>query len=267
MKHGWKLSKLVKRYGTLGLLGFMLCVSVNTYAETKTELMVSAAMSLKDALTRVAADFEKTHQDVKVALNFASSGQLMAQIENGAPVDLFISAGAKEVDTLAAKDLIIADTRLNLVANQLVLIKNKAQQLTLTKIDDLATPEVKRIALGNPDSVPAGRYAKEALTFYKLYDTLQDKLVFGENVRQVLDYVARGEVDAGLVYATDAKIEAQVDVVLELPSEAHKPIVYPAAIVKASQQGELSKAFLLFLQSQESQAVFKEYGFIEARQE
>ena len=267
MKHGWNRSKLVKHCGTLGLIGIMLCLSVTAFAGEKTELMISAAISLKDVVTRLAADFEKAHQDCKVALNFASSGQLMAQIENGAPVDLFISAGAKEVDALAAKDLIIADTRINLVANQLVLIKNKAQQLTLIKIDNLVNPEFKRIAIGNPDSVPAGRYAKEALTFYKLYDALQAKLVFGENVRQVLDYVARGEVDAGLVYATDAKIEAQVDVVLEIPAEAHKPIVYPAAIIKAAQQIELSKAFLLFLQSQESQAVFKEYGFIEARQE
>lgn len=267
MKHSWNRSKFVKHCGILGLIGLMLCVSVNVYASEKTELMVSAAISLKDALTRVAADFEKAHQDCKVALNFASSGQLMAQIETGAPVDVFFSAGTKEVDTLATKDMIVVDTRVNLVANQIVLIKNKAQELTLTRIDELTNPEFKRIAMGNPDSVPAGRYAKEALTFYKLYDAIQPKLVFGENVRQVLDYVARGEVEAGFVYSTDAKIEAQVDVVLEIPAEAHKPIIYPATVIKASQQIELGKAFLLFLQSQESQAVFKEYGFIEAGQE
>lgn len=264
MKHDWKLSKFVKHCGTLGLIGLILCVSLNAYAATKMELMVSAAISLKDVVTRLAADFEKTHQDCKVTLNFASSGQLMAQIETGAPVDVFFSAGTKEVDTLAAKDLIVVDTRINLVANQIVLIKNKTQELTLTRIDELTNPEFKRIAMGNPDSVPAGRYAKEALTFYKLYDAIQPKLVFGENVRQVLDYVARGEVEAGFVYSTDAKIEAQVDVVLEIPAEAHKAIIYPATIIKSSQQAELGKAFLLFLQSQESQTVFKKYGFIEA---
>jgi molybdate transport system substrate-binding protein len=254
-------TKAFMRCGIGCLIVVLLLGVANAYAESKTELIVSAAMSLKDGMTKLAADFEKAHPDCKISLNFAASGQLMAQIANGAPVDIFISAAAKDMDTLAAKDLIIGDTRFDLVSNRLVLIKNKQQTLALAKIDDLAKAEVKRIAIGNPESVPAGRYAQEALTFYKLYDTVQPKLVLGENVRQVLDYVARGEVEAGFVYATDAKTDKQVEVVLELPAETHKPIVYPAAVIKASKQIEIAKALLTFLRSKESRAILKEYGF------
>jgi molybdate transport system substrate-binding protein len=261
MKNVFNSTKSFMRRRVGGLIVMLLLGVANSSAEAKTELLVSAAMTFKDVLTRLAEDFEKTHQDVKISLNFAASGQLMAQIENGAMVDIFISAGTKEMDTLAAKDFIVGDTRFDLVSNRLVLIKNKTQQLPLNTIADLANKEVKRIAIGNFESMPAGRYTKEALTFYHLYDAIQPKLIFGENIRQIVDYVARGEVECGVVFVTDAHTNAQVEVVVEFPAETHTPIIHPAAVIKSSQQIEIAKVFLLFLRSKESQVIFKAYGF------
>lgn len=263
MKRGRNLSTFGKRCVTVGLIGLMALVSVNAVAETKTELLVSAGVGLKDVLTRLAVEFEKTHADCKIALNFAAAGQLRAQIESGAPVDILIVPSVADLDALAAKDLIIAETRITLASTRLVLITNTAQALPITTIDDLAAPEIKRIAMGNPASVPAGRYAQEALVFYQLYDALQSKLVLGENVRQVLDYVARREVEAGFVYLTDALTSNQAEVALILPDNTHAPIIFPGAIITASQHIDFAQAFLVFLQSKESRVIFTESGFAE----
>jgi molybdate transport system substrate-binding protein len=224
-------------------------------------LIVSAAISLKDVLTRLAADFEKKNGPVKILCNFAGSGQLRAQIESGAPADVFVSASAADMDKLSQKKLILESSRINLVANRLVLIVNRKQPVALDDISDLTSNNIRRIAIGNPATVPAGQYAKDALGYYRIYDRLTGKLILGENVRQVLDYVARGEVDCGFVYATDALAEKAVAVVREIPDNTHKPIIYPAAVINSSGDAKLAGQFVKFLQDAENARIFKEYGF------
>ncbi len=225
------------------------------------ELLVSAAVSLKETLTEAAKAFEGSHPGVRVALNFAASGQLRAQIESGAPVDAFVPASVDDVATLEARGLVRADSRVAVARNVLVLVTGGAPGLPVHTLADLARPEVHRLAVGNPASVPAGRYAREALEHAGLWDRLRDRTVLAENVRQVLDYVARGEVDAGLVYRTDAATEGRVRVVQEVPAEAYAPIVYPAAVVTASREPDLARAFVAFLASPEGRALFERHGF------
>ena len=239
----------------------LLCLTANAAAGTEKTLIVSAAISLKDVLTRLAADFEKKNGPAKILHNFAGSGQLRAQIESGAPADVFISASAGDMDKLSQKRMIIEATRINLVANRLVLIVNRKQALALRDIGDLTNNTIRRIAIGNPATVPAGQYAKDVLGYYHLYDRLHSKLIFGENARQVLDYVARGEVDCGLVYATDARGEKAVAVVREMPDYTHKPVLYPAAVINSSREAKLAGQFIKFLQQPENARIFKEYGF------
>jgi molybdate transport system substrate-binding protein len=239
----------------------VLFLTANAATAAEKTLIVSAAISLKDVLTRLTADFEKKNGPVKIRYNFAGSGQLRAQIENGAPVDVFVSASTGDMDKLSQKKMIIESSRINLVANRLVLIGNRKQPPALPDISNLASNTIRRIAIGNPATVPAGQYAKDVLNYYKLYDQLTSKLILGENVRQVLDYVARGEVDCGFVYATDAHVEKAVVVVRDIPENAHKPIIYPAAVISSSQDATVAGQFAKFLQEPENIRIFKEYGF------
>jgi molybdate transport system substrate-binding protein len=261
MSSGYNQQKSsIRRIVIMALLVWGLSCGLASAASP--ELLVSAAMSLKEVLTQLAGDFEKQHPDVKISLNFAGSGQLRAQIENGAPVDIFLAASVADMDGLAAKKLIVGDTRTTLAKNQLVLIKPKAAKMLLNDLADLKKNEVKKIAIGNPETVPAGRYARETLSFYKLYDQLQPKFVFGENVRQVLDYVGRAEVEAGFVYATDIRADSDRVKVVQLISEkAHRPISYPGAVIQSSPRPDLAKNFLTFLASSENRKVWQSYGF------
>jgi molybdate transport system substrate-binding protein len=249
--------------GFLALLAIFL--TFNVVAGAEKTLTVSAAISLKDVLTKLAPDFEKRNAPLKILFNFAASGPLRAQIESGAPVDVFISASVGDVDKLSQQKKIVESSRVNLVANHLVLIVNKKQPPVLSDISGLKNDSIRRIAIGNPATVPAGQYAKDALNHYKLYDQVASKLIFGENVRQVLDYVARGEVDCGFVYATDALIEKAVTVVQDIPDNTHKPILYPAVVINTSQDAPLAGQFIKFLQEPGSTRVFKEYGFEQGR--
>jgi molybdate transport system substrate-binding protein len=224
------------------------------------ELTVSAAASLTNAFPEIGKSFEQQHPGVKVIYNFAASGPLLQQIAQGAPVDVFASADQKTMDQAQEKGLIVPDSRKNFVSNTLVLIVPGDSKLALTGPKDLASAGVKRVALGNPAGVPAGRYSQEALSQAGLWEALQPKLILGESVRQVLDYVSRGEVDAGFVFATDAAIaKGKVKTVTEV--QGHQPIIYPAALVAAGQQKELAKEFLNFLTSAAGVEILKKYGF------
>jgi molybdate transport system substrate-binding protein len=225
------------------------------------EILISAASSLKDVMGTIAPLFEKENPGIKLSFNYGGSGQLKIQIENGAPVDVFISAAIDDIDVLDRKGLIAKDTRREVAKNSLVLIRNRTVGPPLQKMEDLAGKAVVRIAIGNPLTVPAGRYAKEALERGKLYDQLKDKLVLSENVRQVLDYVARGEVDAGYVYRTDALTEPRVAIVETTSWNQHTPILYPAAVLATSRNADAARKFIEYLRSDESQAIFRRYGF------
>ncbi|HJZ80349.1 MAG TPA: molybdate ABC transporter substrate-binding protein, partial [Pyrinomonadaceae bacterium] len=188
---------------------------------------------------------------------------LLKQIESGAPADVFASAGAKQMDDLAAKNLIVVSTRADFARNVLVLIQ-PVNSTSIFTFDDLARPEVKKIAIGNPKTVPAGQYTEQTFNQMKLWLQVQPKLVYAEDVRQVLDYVVRGEVDAGVVYASDATA-AGTRTVARAPDESHDPIVYPIAIVSDSRRREAAQKFIDLVLSAEGQGILAKHGFVPAR--
>lgn len=231
-----------------------------------TQILVSAAASLKNALEEIGQVYEEQNKGVRVAYNFGSSGALQQQIENGSPVDLFISAGKKQMDILAEKMLLKNETRINLLGNELVLIIGK-DNTSVKHISDLVKVEVLHIGIGSPESVPVGMYAKEALTSMKLWPALEAKLVQAKDARQVLAYVMTGNAEAGFVYRSDAAVSEKVKVVEPVPPETHQPIVYPAAIISSSKFPGEAKKFLEFLQGDEATAVFIKVGFKKSVQE
>ncbi|MDR0827050.1 MAG: molybdate ABC transporter substrate-binding protein [Desulfovibrio sp.] len=224
------------------------------------KLTVSAAASLTNAFTEVKEAFVKKNPAVEVTTNFAASNPLLKQIEEGAPVDVFASADQATMNQAAEKKLIDAATRVNFALNGVVLIVPSDSKVAISDLNGLKGDAIKKLGIGNPGSVPAGRYAKDALTAAGLWEGLQSKFIQGESVRQVLDYVSRGEVEAGIVYATDAKQAGdKVKVVYTL--SGHQPVLYPAAVIKSSASPKEAKAFVDFLLSPEGSAILAKYGF------
>ena len=224
------------------------------------ELTVSAAASLTESLGEIKALFEKAHPGATLVLNFAASGPLLKQIQQGAPVDVFASANQKFMDQAEKEGLLLPGTRKNFVANDLVLAVPADNPAGVRGLEDLKKPGVKRIGLGNPDSVPAGQYAKAALTKAGMFEALAPAYVYGESVRQVLDYLRRAEVDAAFVYATDAA-QAGKSVATAAVVPLDENVSYPAAVLAASSHKDLAKAFVLFLSDPAAQAVFRAKGF------
>ncbi|MGB8701274.1 MAG: molybdate ABC transporter substrate-binding protein [Thermosynechococcaceae cyanobacterium] len=224
-------------------------------------VLISAATSLQDALKTIEPLFERAYPNVQVTYNFGASGTLQQQIEQGAPTDVFISAAQKQMNALQKKDLILNDTRRNLLTNQLVLIVPKTSTLNLTSFQQLANANVKKIAIGEPRSVPAGQYAEELGRNLGILDPLEPKFVFSNTARNLIATVASGNVDAGIVFATDAKLSDQVKSVTTASANLHSPILYPAAVLKRSQQTQVAKTYLQFLESDSAKAVFKKFGF------
>jgi molybdate transport system substrate-binding protein len=186
---------------------------------------------------------------------------LLQQIEQGAPTDVFLSAAIRQMDTLDHAGKLVPGTRTNIARNRLVLIVPKSST-GVQSFDRLTQPDIKRIAIGEPRSVPAGQYAEQVLRKLKLYDTLKPKFVFGNNVRQVLAAVQSGNAEAGFVYLTDAKISDQVKVAVTANETDHSPIVYPVAALKSSRNIEAAKEFVQYLSSTEARTVLSKYGFI-----
>lgn len=225
-----------------------------------TELTVGAASSLTDVLTELGRTFECANPNCVVRFSFASSGTLLQQVRQGAPLDLFISASLQELDTLEREKRLLRGSRRTVAGNRLVLIA--PDKSTLRRWEELTNPTVRRVALSQPDSVPSGRYAKETLTKRGLWSAVAAKAVFGQNVRQTLAYVAGGDVDAGIVFATDAQREKRVRVVATaVPGKDHTPIVYPAAVVASSAHAALAQRFIAFLLTPEAQAAFLRAGY------
>ena len=223
-------------------------------------LTISAAASLQDSMRAVGQAYTDRAPGVTIDYNFGSSGALQQQIEQGAPVDVFLSAAPKQMNALEAKALLLPGSRKDLLKNRLVLIVPKAAS-GIADFGDLTREPVRKIALGEPDSVPAGQYAKEALVALGLYAALMEKFVFAKDVRQVLAYVETGNVDAGFVYATDAKRSSQVKGVAIAPENSHTVIIYPVAIVKTSKNAAAAQAFVQFLTSPSAQQQFEDVGF------
>ncbi|SEM78446.1 molybdate transport system substrate-binding protein [Paenibacillus sp. cl141a] len=236
--------------------------NTQTTAATETvKLTVSAAASMTDALKEIQEDYKTKHPNITLNFNFGASGALQQQIEQGAPADLFLSAAAKNMKALVDKQLIDANQQKNVLSNELVAVVSADGQVPVASFADLSKSDIKNIAIGIPESVPAGSYAKEALTKTNSWDSLQSKIVQGKDVRQVLQYVATGNADVGFVYKTDALTSDKVKVAFAVDPATYTPVEYPIGIVKATKHRKEAEDFYTYLQTQEALDVFEKYGF------
>ncbi|QYK68659.1 molybdate ABC transporter substrate-binding protein [Paenibacillus sp. S02] len=225
------------------------------------ELTISAAASLTDALKEIQHSYESTHTGIKLNFNFGGSGALEKQIEQGAPSDLFLSASTKNMKSLVDQQLIDTKKQKTWLTNELVAVIPADGTMNIASVTDLTKKEVKKVAIGIPESVPAGNYAQEALTKAELWDTLQSKLVQAKDVRQVLQYVETGNADVGFVYKTDALTSQKAKIAFEVDPKTYSPVEYPIGIVKASKHIQEAEDFYAYLQSQESLNIMAKYGF------
>lgn len=251
----------------------LLCAGAAAAAEAaQTELVVFAAASMTEALTQIADLYRKVAPDVTLVFNFDSSGTLQTQIEEGAQADVFISAGQKQMNALdvtadadknpEGQDFVMQGTRFDLLTNTVVLIVPQDSDRGIESFDDVATDKVSLIALGNSD-VPVGQYAQDVFTWLGVWDQLkaEGKITFGTNVKEVLSQVENAAVDCGVVYISDAVTGTGIRVVASAPAGSHKPVNYPAAVLKRTAQEQAAKAFLMYLQGDDCTKVFTDIGF------
>lgn len=263
--------KVLKKLGVIGLvLGLTMgAVGCSNGSEDKKDdsakkdeivtLNVSAAASLQEAMVELEEKFKEVEPNVKLELNLGSSGSLQQQIEQGAACDVFISAGQKQMTALADKDLLLDGTNKTLLTNDLVLVTGEDKEIK--DLDTLATDKVEKLAIGDPESVPAGKYAKEVLDNTKLYDKVENKLVLAKDVKEVLSWVQKGNADVGFVYLSDATGVDDVDVVLTTDADSHSEIAYPVAVLKDSKQAKVAQQFEDFLLSDTAQNILEKHGF------
>jgi len=239
----------------------VLIHSTKPVAEPKKEvhLIISAGASLKDAMEEVKTLYISQHPELNIDLNFGSSGQLLQQIEQGAPVDVFISAGKAQMDQLEAKGLIENTTRKNFLGNDLVLVV--PTDSNIKNCTDLLKPEIGKVAIGEMKTVPCGKYAQESLTHLGIWDQLEAKLVLGSDVKQVLAYVESGNAEAGFVYSSDAFVSQKVKIAAVIDNKLHSDIVYPAAVIKSTLEKESAQEFMNFLYEPVAKNIFVKYGF------
>lgn len=228
--------------------------------EETVELMVSAAISLTDALEEIQALYEE-ESNVELSFNLGGSGSLAQQIQQGAPVDVFISANQEWMDTLEDADLVIDATREDITGNKLVLITGKDSSIDYESIDDISVEDVEQIAIGNPESVPAGMYSEQLLNKLDMWDSLKDKLILAKDVRQVLTYVETGNVDIGFIYESDALTSDGIQVLATAEDDSHDPIIYPAAVLKDTKHEKEASDFVTFMASDEAQEILMKHGF------
>ncbi|EMN7235336.1 molybdate ABC transporter substrate-binding protein [Vibrio parahaemolyticus] len=249
----------MKAWKTHACLAAILSISFSTNAAT--DLKVYAASSMTNAIDEIAQDFKEKY-DVTVTPVYGGSSSIARQIINGAPADVFISANTKWMDYLVDEGVIDSDNVTNLVRNSLVLIAPQSSSLAVFNFADAKAWEAalngRRLALGNPTSVPAGMYAKESLTTLGVWKEIQTKVAPAKNVRLALALVERGEAPLGVVYKTDAQLTSKVKIVGEFASDTHAAIVYPAAVVNDSTE---SRQFFQYLKSEDAKRVFAHYGF------
>lgn len=244
---------------TLRALSLAVALAVPLAAAAQ-QLTVSAAASLTDAFKELGPKFEAARPGSTVRFNFAASGVLLQQINQGAPVDVFASADQDTMNRADTQKLLEPGTRKNFVTNSLVLIEPGKDGPGIKRLQDLSGSTVKKIAIGKTATVPVGRYTKEVLDAANLWATLEPKFVQADSVRQVLDYVSRGEADAGFVYRTDAAIVGDKVKVVSTPAGA-TPVSYPIAVIAESRQKALAADFIAFIASDAGQQVLTRYGF------
>ncbi len=247
---------------SLGLISFSTFRQITQPASFQSsELLVAAAASMQPALQEITPLYEKSGTNRQIKYNFGSSGALQQQIEQGAPIDIFISAASKQMDKLEQQNLLVTKTRKNLLTNILVLVSPTTSKLKITNFSQLLKPEIQRIAIGEPRSVPVGQYAVEVLKNLNILDRVKSKLVLGNNVRSVLAAVETGDAEAGIVYVSDAKNSNKVMVSAIADPKLHAPIIYPIAIINSTKALESAKQYIEFLETKPAQLVFEKYGF------
>ncbi|MFK3938096.1 molybdate ABC transporter substrate-binding protein [Alkalihalobacillus sp. NPDC078783] len=247
-----------KRIGALVFAVMLTACGTNADSSQPEEIHVMAAASLTDALEEMKTTYEEEHH-VKLIINYGSSGKLREQITQGAPADLFLSASSTDMNQLIENDEMEESS--NLLMNRLVLIATPEVADTVQDVNDLTNEQLQKISIGQPESVPAGRYSKQALESLGLWDELEDRLIYGSDVRQVLTYVETGNADAGLVYETDAMTSSSIEFINTIPEETHDPIHYPIGLVKEAASQETAVDFYEYLQTEEALNVFESYGF------
>ncbi len=230
-------------------------------AASAAEVTVSAAASLTNAFKDIGSAFEAANPGTTVQFNFAASGALLQQIAKGAPVDVFASADEETMDRAQRQQLLQAGTRADFARNALVVIVPQDAAAPPKTLADLASASVKRVAIGVPASVPVGRYTQAVLEKAQLWPQIEAKMIGAQSVRQALDYVARGEVEAGFVYATDAALMAdKVKLAFAVPTAL--PVLYPVAVIASSTNAAAARAFVAYVLSPPAQAVLARYGFL-----
>lgn len=232
----------------------------NTGKQKSPEITVFAAISLTDALTEIGAEFSKKYT-VEVFFNFAASTTLQRQIEKGASADVFISASPIQADELEELNLIEEGSRTDILSNQLVLIAQKNAKINIKHLNEIKLNSISKVAIGQPDIVPAGAYAKEALKHLNLWEEIQPKLIFGTDVRATLAYVSTGNVMLAFVYETDTRVSDKVKVIYTIPSNTHSSITYPAVVLKGSSQKLKAQEFIEYLKTPIAINIFDNYGF------
>lgn len=231
----------------------------NSTTESPVELNISAAASLKEAMADIQSEFKKVKPNVTLTVNFGASGSLQQQIEQGAPCDIFISAGQSQMKSLDEKSLLLENTKKDLVKNDLVLVGPK--DTTLTSLSDLSSDKVKNIAVGEPKSVPAGKYADEVFTNLGIKDSISSKLVFAKDVKEVLAWTTSGNTEVGFVYKSDALSSKGLKIIETMADDKHSPITYPIGVLKASKNPDVAKAFEDFLFTDTCKKIFEKYGY------
>lgn len=237
----------------------LISCSLTRNKKSNTELTISVAASLKESMLEIKDLFNKENPDIIINLNFGSSGALQQQIEQGAPCNLFISAGQSQMDVLEEKELLENNTRKDLLINSLVLISSSSSEIS--NIDNLSNIKVKHIALGDPSSVPAGKYAEQVLINLNLKNSLSDKLVFAKDVKEVLSWVTTGNAEAGFVYKSDTINSNSIKIVEEIAEDLHSPIRYPMAIIKNSSNMDDTQKFYNYLNNEKSKEIFIKHGY------
>lgn len=244
----------------------LLSACSNNEAITKNEdqpvtLTLSVAASLEDAMKEIQKDYKKEHTNVTLQFNFGGSGALQQQISQGAPVDLFFSAAEEPFQKLIDTGMIKEEDSVSLLGNSLVLITPKDSQIPIQSLEDLKNVQIEKIAIGTPESVPAGQYAKQSFESLNLWNDLESKFVYGKDVRQVLTYVETGNVEAGFVYKTDALVSDQVNIVTTVDAKYHSAIIYPVGIIKDTKYKKEARDLFEYLQSDQALAILEKYGF------
>jgi len=265
MKKNLILKMALVSASTMMLLSGCREIAIETPVNKEITLLIAAASSLEYSLSNELIPlFEKEYPGIKVEGTYDSSGKLQTQIEEGLEADIFMPASTRQMMSLEEKNLIDSDSVIELLENKIVLITSAENKDKWTKFDDIIN--AKTVAIGDPESVPIGQYAKEALTTLGIWEEIKVKASFGTNVTEVLNWVAEGSADAGIVYSTDAATSGKVVVIAEAPEGSlSEKVIYPVGIVMVSAQKEAAMKFIKFLESDEATGIFAKCGFLENR--